>query len=224
MHIELRRLALRTAMLLALALAVGAGGLGAGSTSSVDAGNRANRETFRAEMRTLWAGDHIVWTRCVIISLGRVQDPILDDFGATAARLHANQDAIGDAFRPFYGDAAADSLTALLHDHIDLAAEIILTVKSGGDPGGAINRWYENAAEIAALLHELNPQNWPEETVEALLRAHLDKTFEEAGARLAGDFEGDIQAYDRVHAQILTLADALSAGIIAQFPQAFAGG
>jgi hypothetical protein len=222
MHIELQRIALRSGLPLALGLALATGGLGVGSASTVDASHRANRQAFHDQMRTLWAGDHIVWTRCVIVSAATLPDAILDDFGATAARLHANQDAIGDAFRPFYSDEAADQLTALLHEHIDLAAEIILTVKGGGDAEDAVRRWYENAAEIAALLHDLNPRNWPEATVESLLRAHLDLTFEEAGARLAGDFPGDIRAYDRVHAQILTLADALSAGIIAQFPQKFA--
>jgi hypothetical protein len=223
MRITAARLGLVAGPALWLAVALMAAFMAPAPAADAARGAPANRQALHDQMRTLWAGDHIVWTRCVIVSAATLPDAILDDFGPTAARLHANQDAIGDAFRPFYGDAAADELTALLHQHIDLAAEIILTLKAGGDADDAIARWYENAAEIAALLHELNPRNWPEATVESLLRAHLDLTFEEAGARLAGDFSGDIDAYDRVHAQILTLADALSAGIIAQFPQKFAG-
>lgn len=222
MRIPVRVAGVAGAIALWLAVAIGAAFLSPTATTDAARGAPANRQALHDQMRTLWAGDHIVWTRCVIISAGRVEDPIHDDFGLTAARLHANQDAIGDAFRPFYGDDAANELTALLHDHIDLAAEIIMTVKEGEDPQDAINRWYGNAADIAALLHSLNPRNWPEATVESLLRAHLDRTFEEAGARLAGDFAGDIQAYDRVHDQILQLADALSNGIIAQFPEKFA--
>jgi hypothetical protein len=37
-------------------------------------------------------------------------------------------------------------------------------------------------------------------------------------ARLHGDWEADIAPYDKVHDQILKMADMLSAGIINQFP------
>jgi hypothetical protein len=51
---------------------------------------------------------------------------------------------------------------------------------------------------------------------------HLDMTLKEAVARLSGDFAGDIAAYDMIHDHILMMADQLSAGIIAQFPERFA--
>jgi hypothetical protein len=229
MHFDLRRIALRAAIPLALGLALASGGLGVGSPSAVDASHRANRQAFHDQMRTLWAGDHIVWTRCVIVSAGTL--PVVgDDLGllpdttATIERLLANQTAIGNAFKPFYGEAAGDELTRLLEIHINTAAELILAAKAGDEAGiaDASARWYANADEIAAFLHGLNPRNWPLEAVEGLLEAHLDLTLEEALARLNGDYKGDIAAYDKVHAQILTLADALSAGVIAQFPQKFA--
>lgn len=187
-------------------------------------GAPTNRQAFHDQMRTLWAGDHIVWTRCVIVSAATLPDSVLPDTGDTIQRLLQNQTAIGDAFRPFYGEAAGDELTALLETHINTAAELILAAKAGDEAAAAdaSARWYANADEIAGFLNGLNPENWPLETVEGLLEAHLDLTLEEAVARLNRDYPGDIAAYDRVHAQILTLADALSAGIIAQFPQRFA--
>jgi hypothetical protein len=225
MDIELRRIARRSALPLALGLALASGGFGVGSPSAVDASQRANRQAFHDEMRTLWAGDHIVWTRCVIVSAGTLSDGLLPDTGATIQRLLANQTAIGNAFKPFYGEAAGDELTRLLEIHINTAAELILAAKAGDADAvaDASSRWYANADEIAAFLNGLNPRHWPLDAVDGLLEAHLDLTLEEAVARLNGDYEGDIAAYDRVHAQILTLADALSAGIIAQFPQKFAG-
>ena len=54
-----------------------------------------------------------------------------------------------------------------------------------------------------------------------MMRDHLDLTLAEAADRLAGDFEQDIADYDAVHLEILQMADMLSRGIIAQFPDRF---
>ncbi len=58
--------------------------------------------------------------------------------------------------------------------------------------------------------------------MKAGMKMHLDLTLAEATARLKGDFAADIKDYDRVHEHILSLADTLSAGILAQFPDKFA--
>jgi hypothetical protein len=55
-----------------------------------------------------------------------------------------------------------------------------------------------------------------------MMREHLNITTSEAVARLQGDWSADIAAYDRLHAQILKMADVLSTGIIRQFPGRFA--
>jgi hypothetical protein len=56
------------------------------------------------------------------------------------------------------------------------------------------------------------------------MRGHLDHTLEEATARLKGDWAADIAAYDNVREHALGMADALSGGLIEQFPERFAGG
>jgi hypothetical protein len=182
-----------------------------------------NRQAFHDQMRSLWAGDHIVWTRCFIISAGTVPDN-LPDIGPTTDRLLFNQTEIGNAFKPFYGEAAGDHLTSLLRIHILLAAQLIAAAKAGDAAGvdSATAAWYANAHEIAEFLHGLNPNNWSVDSVEALLDRHLDLTTDEAVARLQGRYSDEIAAYDEVHAEILQLADALSSGVIAQFPQRFA--
>ena len=50
---------------------------------------------------------------------------------------------------------------------------------------------------------------------------HLDLTTAEVVAQLQKDWNGSIAAYDRVHAQILGMADHLSSGIMRQFPAKF---
>jgi hypothetical protein len=176
----------------------------------------ATRAAFRAAMRKLWE-DHITWTRLFIISAA--ED--LSDVGPTADRLLRNQQDLGDAIKPFYGEAAGQHLTALLRDHILIAADLVAAAKAGNSAGvdEASARWYANADEIAAFLSAANPANWPPDEMRAMMRSHLDLTLAEAVARLRDDYVEDIAVYEQVHAQILHMADMLSAGIINQFPQ-----
>src|SRR5207245_946218 len=137
---------------------------------------------FRNDMRKLWE-DHITWTRLAIISIadGRPEQP------ATVDRLLQNQVDIGNAIKPFYGDAAGDQLTALLHDHIVTAAEIITDAKAGNTAGvnDANARWYANGDAIATFLSGANPQQWPLDHTKQMMREHLDLTLAEAVAHLS---------------------------------------
>lgn len=183
---------------------------------------QASREAFRGDMRKLWE-DHIVWTRQYIVSAATLTDA-LPDLGPTATRLLANQSDIGSAVASFYGDAAGTQLTALLRQHILIAADVITAAKAGDKAatGAALDRWYANADEIASFLAAANPNSWPHDEMAAMMRDHLDHTLAEAVARLHGDYAADIAAYGAVHEQILQMADMLSDGIIRQFPSRFA--
>jgi hypothetical protein len=182
--------------------------------------------TFHDNMRKLWE-DHITWTRNVIISFEvNVPDPseTLPDLSAALDRLFKNQVDIGDAIKPYYGNDKGDQLTGLLHDHIAIAGEILQAVKTGDTAAyqDANARWYANAHDIAVFLSETldppigSPAEWDE-----MMKDHLDRTTEEVVARHDGDWTADVAAYDKVHAQVLEMADMLSDGIIANFPSKF---
>lgn len=177
-----------------------------------------DRAEFHDTMRRLWE-DHVTWTRLYIVSALAG----LPDAEATAERLLQNQTDLGNAIKPFYGDAAGDRLTALLKPHILIAAELVTAAKAGksADVTSASTRWYENANEIADFLSAANVKHWPQATMRAEMRHHLDLTLEEAQARLRGDWKADIAAYDKVHHHILGMADVLSKGIVSQFPKRF---
>jgi hypothetical protein len=176
---------------------------------------------FRNDMRKLWE-DHILWTRMAIVSFAAD----LPDFPATAERLLRNQDEIGDAIAPFYGREAGDELSALLRDHILIAVDVLVAAEANDESAleEALARWDANADDIAAFLNAANPDNWPLDEMRAMLGEHLALTTQEAVARLTGDFAADIAAYDAIHEQALEMADMLSTGIIAQFPQRFRPG
>jgi hypothetical protein len=177
---------------------------------------------FHDAMRKLWE-DHIVWTRQFIVSAA-TETGNLPDIGPTTDRLLANQTDIGNALKLFYGDAAGDQVTALLREHILTAAQLIAAAKAGDADAvaAASAAWYANAHDIAVALHGLNPDHWALADLDAMMKDHLDLTLAEAVARLQGRYADDIAAYDRVHAEILEMADMLSDGIIAQFPSKFA--
>ncbi|HXQ32483.1 MAG TPA: hypothetical protein VN843_00540, partial [Anaerolineales bacterium] len=188
------------------------------SLITAEAKTKVDAQTFHDAMRKLWE-DHITFTRLFIVST--FGD--LPDQSATAQRLLQNQDDIGDAIKPFYGDAAGEQLSALLRDHILIAAEILQAAKTGDQAAleDAVTRWYANADEIAVFLNSANPENWPLEEMKAMMKEHLDLTLEEATAQLTGDYAGSISSYDKVHIQALEMADMLSDGIIAQFHNKF---
>ncbi len=173
------------------------------------------RADLKDAMRKLWE-DHVTWTRLYIVSAVAG----LPDADATAGRLLKNQVDIGNAIKPFYGEAAGDRLTALLRQHILTAADLIKAAKAGDQPAvqAASARWYANADEIADLLAGANPSNWPRDVMRSNMHHHLDLTLAEATARLKNDWAADVAAYDAIHEHILQLADVLSAGIVAQFP------
>jgi hypothetical protein len=173
---------------------------------------------LRNDMRKLWE-DHVTWTRLAVISL-------IDgspDTNATVARLLQNQQDIGDAIKPFYGNAAGNTLAQKLREHILIAADLIAAAKSGdqGRIAAEQARWHRNAREIATFLSTANPRYWKQEALTEMMFMHLELTTNEVVARLQGDWTADVAAYDRIHVHILGMADTLSTGIVKQFPRRF---
>lgn len=191
-----------------------------GTHANVAASGAMSQEEYalRTGMRKLWE-DHITWTRMVIVDFAAG----LPDLGAAEQRLLRNQVDIGNAIKPYYGAAAGNALTKLLRTHI-LEAVPVLTHAKAGDKAKltrALSAWYANANQIARFLTKANPHSWPLAMTTKMMKDHLDLTTEEAVARLQGKWGADIAAYDKVHAEILEMADMLSSGLVAQFPSRF---
>jgi hypothetical protein len=210
---------MRLALVATLAIALAGAALVAAPGTNVNdaaAASKVSRTAFHDAMRSLWE-DHIVWTRMAIISI--VDDR--PDQSFAVQRLLENQDDIGDAIKPYYGEAAGEALSALLREHITGAADLLVAAKTGVGFQAAHDAWYANGDEIGAFLADANARNWDRAEMQAMMRDHLDLTLDEAVARLGGDYVADVVAYDTIHGQILHMADMLSDGIVAQFPGSF---
>jgi hypothetical protein len=174
---------------------------------------------LKSDMRKLWE-DHIIWTRNVILN-------IIDELpGTTEAvnRLLQNQVDIGNAIKPYYGNTAGNQLTALLRDHIIIAADLLNALDDGNTAAynTASAQWIANADAIAAFLSAANP-HWPLAEMQEMMHHHLELTGAEAVARKTANYAGDVTAFENVHIQILEMADMLTEGIVKQFPNMFSG-
>jgi hypothetical protein len=178
-----------------------------------------NRQTLQLnqDMRKLWE-DHITWTRNVIFNF-------IDGLPGTneaVARLLQNQVDIGNAIKPYYGNAAGDQLTGLLTSHILIAANLLTALTSNDTAAfsAANTAWYQNADSIALFLSAANPF-WHYQDMHDMMFDHLDLTTAEVVARSTQDYAGDVTAYENVHLEILDMADMLTMGLIHQFPGQF---
>ena len=172
---------------------------------------------LKTDMRKLWE-DHVVWTRNVIFC-------IIDDLPGTdqaVQRLLKNQDDIGNAIKPVYGEEAGKKLTELLREHITVAADLLTAAKKGDNAAfeAANKKWFQNADEISMFLSKANP-NWKLDDMKKMMHDHLQLTTDEAVARIKKDYAADVRAYDMVHDEILMMSDMLADGIIKQFPDKF---
>jgi len=186
------------------------------ATMKMNASSDAATE-LRTKMRKLWE-DHITWTRNVICCL--VDD--LPGSDQAVKRLLKNQDDIGDAIKPVYGQDAGNKLSALLHDHITISADVVKAAKASDNVAldAANKKWFSNADAISAFLSKTNA-NWKLEDMKKMMHDHLKLTTDEAVARIKKDYDADVMAYDKVHKEILEMSDMLSDGIVKQFPEKF---
>jgi hypothetical protein len=202
-------------------------------------------QPVRIALRQLWT-DHIQWTRGYIIEAvdrtpisahlvaiagnpigdlatalgGAIQ--LLSAADAAAVRLLKNQEDIGDAIKPYYGNDAGNGLTKLLKEHIVIAVNLVENAKSGDQSAFASNdkKWDDNIREIARFLAGANPA-WPEADVYDLLNQHLQLTKGEVTARLTKNWAADVKASDDLLVEAMVIADTLYDGLVAQFPDRF---
>jgi len=188
---------------------------GVRASAAAEAGDAAC--ALKQDMRKLWT-DHVVWTRDYIIAATEDKP----DAKAASDRLMKNQEDIGNAVAGYYGKEAGHKLTGLLKEHIAIAADLIKAAKAGDKAQVKTidARWQRNGEEIADFLSGANP-NWPKATLAEMMKMHLSTTTDEVTARLDKNWTADVRAYDAVYDHILKMADALTAGIVKQFPEKF---
>ena len=198
---------IRSAVLLALALTSGAAAAGYNQATAA----------LRMAMRANWDA-HVLWTREYIVSVAAG----IPDTELVAERLLKVQDGLGDLVRPYYGADAADQLSGQFKQHVRLGVAIVNAAQAGDTAlrTSLTWKWHTNADSIADFLATVNP-HWTDRGLLTLLKDYLRLTIAEMTDRLGYDYAASITDFDRIYTQAMKLSDALTAGIVKQFPAKF---
>ena len=185
------------------------------SKGDVKIPDRINADSLRMQMRKLWVSNAI-WMREYIVNTVEA-DLSLD---AATKRLTRNQEEIGRAFATYYGAEVGNKVTTLLKQHSSLVSQMIAAVRAGKRDSlrATDQRWTTNARELATVLSTANPDNWSLASTQPVLADALNSTATMTRARLEREWNIDVEEFDKVLERSLVIADAISGGIIKQFP------
>ncbi len=179
--------------------------------------NQTKITELRIALHDRWV-EHIVWTRQYVVAAAADQP----DASFAAERLLKNQEDIGNAIKPFYGNQAGNELTSQLKDHITIAVDLLEAAKVANSTAleETEEKWYTNADEIATFLSGANP-NWTKEDMLNMLNEHLSLTKKEAVARLTRDYATDVTTFDALYKHAISMGDEFTVGIVKQFQEQF---
>ncbi|KZE51617.1 hypothetical protein [Rossellomorea marisflavi] len=173
---------------------------------------------FENSFRRLWI-DHVLWTSNYITSATTAD---AEDQKQVLTRLLKNQEDIGNAIKPVYGEKAGNQLTGLLKEHIMIAGKIVDAAKRNDTASvNELNKvWYTNADDIAGFLSSANP-NLKNEELKKLLYMHLKLVTDDVVASVQKNWSNRITSIDEGVSHIILMSDAISSGIVKQFPDKF---
>lgn len=168
-------------------------------------------------MRLAWE-QHVYRTRMLLISIAAR----LPDQSAVTDRLLQNPNNIADIFANYYSTDVTRKIAQLLTEHLQIGAALITALRDGKTvEADNLNRqWYINADKMAEAFSTINPY-YNDEALREMLYTHLELTTQEIAMRLAGNYTADIEAFDKVEMEALSMADYFSSGLMRQFPQSF---
>jgi len=161
-------------------------------------------------LRNLWL-DLAIWTRNYMVS-------IISGFGNASAvgeRLYGIPIDFYSRLQMVFGSQRAQGFVNLLSQHIAVMMYTAGAMKDGDQD--ALNRntqlLYQNANDLANYLVGLNPY-WSTIQWNTLLEQYINMTLQEMVALASGDFERDIDIFDRITYYTVFLADYLTEGIV----------
>lgn len=172
----------------------------------------------RMALRDLWV-EHVFWVRNYVVA---VEAGNAAATKASEQEVVANAKQIAGAIEPFYGKAASERLFGLLAGHWGAVKDIADTTKSSNKARreAATQALIENAKAISKFLSGANP-NLPYDALFSLLSAHGAHHIAQIDQLHSGRFADEARTWANMRQHMLVIADALTDGLAAQFPDRF---
>ncbi|WP_327438200.1 hypothetical protein [Pseudomonas donghuensis] len=174
--------------------------------------------TTRLALRDLWV-EHIFWIRNYAIA-NQAGNRQQTDIASQA--VVGNATAIANSIAPLYGQPAADQLLKLLGGHWSAVKQYsdASVSQSASGKQAAVTDLSNNAKALATFLASANPY-LPEATLNTLLAAHGGHHVAQIDELANKDYKAEAATWQHMREHILSLADALTAALVKQFPDKF---
>ncbi len=149
---------------------------------------------FLFQVRTLWR-EMATWTRAYLISRFAGQG-IAEYVFQRLYRLPRN---FGDLMKLVYDDLIAEQYVQIISSQLVLTKEIIDAQIAGNIElvNEKVRQLYDRTEERSKFIASINPY-WLEEDVRSLINTYHRYTLEEITTLLTGDYERNIDIYDRL--------------------------
>jgi len=172
----------------------------------------------KALLRDLWLG-HILSIRNVAVA---TMDKNAAAREAAESTVVTNAEQIARSIEPFYGKSSSDKLFTLLAGHYTAIRDHLDALAAGNqdDQDLAVTVLTANAADISSFLSSANPY-LPKHRLMGLLTAHAAHHMTEFRQLKAGEYVREGETWHGMKQHIYIVADALTDGLAAQFPEKF---
>lgn len=142
----------------------------------------------------------------------------LTNLEAIRSRLYDVPLEIYHTFLPFFGSIVAERFLNLLTIQISILGILAEAIKNGDQEAVNTNtvRLYEHANELAEFLSQINPY-WNQTQWQSLINQFLRMSIDQMVAIASGNYDRDVEIYDRLERHTYIIADYVSSGIIQYF-------
>lgn len=134
---------------------------------------------------------------------------------ATADRLYNLPNKFKEKAELIFGTPLSEEFLHLLSLHVLYIQKLVEAMKNGDNDSANYytQRLYQNAGDIAAYYAKINPF-WDETQWKNLLNTYINLVIQEAVALGSGDYEKELDIFDRLLIAALAMGDYQAEGFI----------